>query len=280
MGAWGIALSHRALPSLDIVFLDVGQGDAAFVRFPDGRTMAVDLGPRDAYFDAGRSVVVPHLERFSPKRLDVAVVTHPHSDHLGGFPSVLRSIPVGRYVHNGEPYDSDLFRESEHLLDSLHVPSHSLRAGDTLRVDPSVRIQVLAPAPATDDEANPNERSVVLLLEFGATTILLTGDSERAAENGLLHAFRTSLAAEVVKVAHHGSDTSSQPRFVEAVTQGEETTLAVVSVAERNRFGLPDEVVLDRWSEAGARLHVTSAGGALWLRSDGREVRVVDWRDD
>ncbi|HEX7070098.1 MAG TPA: DNA internalization-related competence protein ComEC/Rec2 [Rhodothermales bacterium] len=280
LGMWTTALTSRALPMLDVVFLDVGQGDGAFIRFPNGRTMVIDVGPRDTYFDAGRSVIVPHVQRYAPKGIDVVVVTHPHSDHLGGLPAVLRSMPVRRYVHNGDAYESELFRETAHLVDSLAITTRAVQAGDTLLIDPRVRVHVLAPTPVTALEPNPNDRSVVLRLEFGSTTFLLAGDSERAAENALLGRFRAALASEVVKVGHHGSQTSSQPSFVTAVTQGVDETFAVVSVAERNRFGLPDEVVLDRWLNAGARLHVTSEGGALWLRSDGRSVRVVRWRDD
>ncbi|QXD13744.1 DNA internalization-related competence protein ComEC/Rec2 [Rhodocaloribacter litoris] len=274
VSVWTEALRR---PALDVLFFDVGQGDAALITLPNGRHLLVDAGVRNAYTDQGLATLLPHLRRYGIRRLDAVVVSHPHSDHLGGLPALLRSVPVGRVLHNGDLHPSALYEEAHHLLDSLRVPHRALHAGDTLRLDPSVRLQVLAPArpPADGDEAN--EASLVLRLVYGATTVLFMGDAEAGAEARLIRHYGPLLRSDVVKVGHHGSATSSIPAFVAAVTAGGGSPLAVVSAGHRNRFGFPDPEVVRRWEAHGARVWVTGAHGALWLRSDGRQVRRVRW---
>ena len=276
-GIWAGLLGDRSKPALEALFLDVGQGDAALIRFPNGKHLAVDLGPRDDYRDAGSSVIVPHLEWWGVRRLDAVVVTHPHADHLGGLPSVLRNTPVSRLVTAGDSYDSELVTETDFLSDSLSIASSVVAAGDTLHFDDRVRVYVLGPTPIARANSDPNERSVVLRIEYGSTSMLLTGDAEGASERELLTHFPEALAADVVKVAHHGSRTSSHERFVRAASPPGSRTIAVVSVGRRNRFGLPDEDVLERWQEAGARVHMTSSNGALWIRTDGRTIEEIPW---
>jgi competence protein ComEC len=122
---------------------------------------------------------------------------------------------------------------------------------------------------------SPNDASVVLAVEHGATRWLLTGDAEAAGEAALLARFGERLKADVVKVGHHGSRTSSTPPLVDAAGQPQ---FAVVSVARRNRYGLPDEEPIARWAATGAAVLHTSTEGAVWLRSDGESIERVDWR--
>src|SRR5690606_41646610 len=122
-----------------------------------------------------------------------------------------------------------------------------------------------------------NEGSVVLRAEFGGTSFLLTGDAEAGAEAALVARYGDALASTVVKVGHHGSRTSSTAPFVAAASDST-TAFAVVSVAARNRYGLPDEEPLARWAAAGAAVHLTAEEGAVWPRSDGVRVERVDWR--
>ncbi len=274
VAVWQPVFRGEHAPTLEVLFFDVGQGDAALLRLPSGRHVLVDAGVRDPYTDQGERTILPHLAWAGIDRLDAVVVSHPHADHLGGLPAVLRAIPVAHVIHNGHRYGSRLFAETDSLLNAHHVHSRAVTAGDTLLLDPAVHIQVLAPthAPGPDDEAN--EGSVVLRVTYGDTAFLLTGDAEDAAEDDLVARYGEALRSDVVKVAHHGSRTSSIPDFVER-TQAE---MAVVSVARRNRYGLPDAPVLDRWREAGADVLQTWETGAVWLRSDGRTVNRVDWR--
>jgi competence protein ComEC len=260
-----------------VVFFDVGQSDAALVTLPNGRHLLIDAGLRSAYQDAGARTVVPHLHRFGIRRLDAVVVSHPHSDHLGGLNSILRSVPVGRVLHNGAEYDSDLYRENRALMDSLHVPSRAVHAGDTLDLDPHVRIQVLSPAANVPYPADVNEASVVLRIAYGGTSFLFLGDAGLQAEQEMLAHYGPLLPGEVAKVGHHGSLTGSGPAFVKRVAS-DKPTIALVSTGLNNVYGLPKEEVVLRWREQGADVRITAHTGAVWLESDGARLWENPWR--
>ncbi|NNF59435.1 MAG: DNA internalization-related competence protein ComEC/Rec2 [Rhodothermaceae bacterium] len=264
-------------PQLDVVFLDVGQGDATLLAFPSGQHVLVDAGVRTPYSDQGTRTVVPHLERFGIDRLDALVLTHPDADHIGGAFAVLEAVTVGRLVHAGPQEDGAMWQALLHFADSLGVPQQTVHAGDTLALDPAVRLRVLGPDGPPPPWLDRNEGSVVLRAEYGATSVLLTGDAEVGAESALVARYGDALASTVVKVGHHGSRTSSIPAFVDAASDSS-TVFAVVSVARRNRYGLPDEEPLARWDSTGAQVLQTAHEGALWLRSDGKQVMRVDWR--
>lgn len=272
---WAGIAGGSYVPDVEILFLDVGQGDAAILTLPNGRTLLVDAGPRTRFADAGTRVVLPQLKRLGVDRIHTAVITHPDSDHLGGLPALLRELPVDRVVRSGYQHTSSLFDETNRLLDSLGIPQKTARIGDTLFVDPTVRIYVLHP----DGAASPNEpnaSSVVLLVRYGASAALLMGDAPVDAELEMTEAFGRMLHSDVLKVGHHGSRTSSSAAFLSRVHDGE-APISVVSVAERNRFGLPDEDVLHRLRKTGFRVRLTSKSGATWVRLDGRRATVVDW---
>ena len=291
LGAWTSVARGDDRPVLDAVFLDVGQGDATLLRLPGGHAVLIDAGERTDRRDEGARTVVPHLARYGVRRLDAVVATHPHADHIGGIAAVLRAVPVGRLVTNGQTGDA-MWAETARVADSLGVPQQAVMAGDTLDVGPAVRVRVLGPSRALAAAGGANEASVVLLVEYGATRWILAGDAETAAEAEIVARYARLLRADVVKVGHHGSRTSSSVPFVAAASgvapgaslvsartqPGATPRFAVVSVARRNRHGLPDEEPVMRWLVAGAAVLQTADEGAVWLRSDGRRVERVDWR--
>lgn len=261
--------------TLDVVFLDVGQGDAALITFPNGRTLLVDAGPRTAYVDAGRYTILPHLQRRQIRRIDAVLITHPHSDHMGGLPTLLRHVQVRRVLHSGLSHDSALYDETTHLLDSLDVSYQALRVGDTLAIDPSVRIHVLHPDRPRFD-SDPNASSIVLHVRYGRSALLFLGDAERDEERDIVRRYGELAAADIVKIGHHGSETSSTTLLLSRVMKS--STIAVVSAGERNRFGHPDSVVVRRLRSQGATIHRTDQQGALQIGSDGRRITVRPWR--
>ncbi|MEM0963168.1 MAG: DNA internalization-related competence protein ComEC/Rec2, partial [Bacteroidota bacterium] len=272
VGLWSGFAKGESAPTFDAVFLDVGQGDATLLSMPNGRHVLIDAGIRSPYVDQGERVIVPHLDRFGIRRLDALILTHADADHIGGAQTVLEHVPVGRLVVNGASGESDLWANVLRTADSLRVPIDTVSAGDTLAVDPSVRVRVLGPS---GPMGSTNDASIVLRMEHGRTRWLLTGDAEAAGEAAVVRRFGGALASDVVTVGHHGSQTSSTPALVEAAGR---PSFAVVSVARRNRYGLPHEEPLGRWTATGADVRLTSEDGAVWLRSDGATVEPVDWR--
>lgn len=278
-------------PRLDIVFLDVGQGDATLIGLPNGRHVLIDAGVQTPYRDEGQRTVVPHLERYGIRQLDAVVLTHADADHMGGVPSVLRSVAVDRLIHNGQTKDNAIWTDLETTADSLGIVQQTVTAGDVLDLDPSVRIRVLGPSGTPQPGDDANDASIVLLVEYGHTRWLLTGDAEATAEADLVARYGALLRADVVKVGHHGSRTSSTPELVAAVRGRGASPIrlasdapvhspdyAVVSVAKRNRYGLPNAEPLMRWQDAGAEVLQTANEGAIWLRSDGDTIERVGWR--
>ena len=266
-----------AIPHLDVVFLDVGQGDATLISLPNGRHVLVDAGLRDPYTDQGMRTVLPHLRRYGIRRLDAVVLTHADADHYGGVFSVLEEVEVGQFIYNGHQKENPFWLSALHAADSLGVPQRIVLAGDTLALDPNVRIRVLNPSETPEPFEDGNDASIVLRLEYGATSFLLTGDVEAFGESELVGRYGNLLAANVVKVAHHGSRTSSTEAFVEAASDSS-TAYAIISVARRNRYGFPNEQPLARWQATSATVLQTAHEGAVWLRSNGEGIERVRWR--
>ncbi len=277
----GVA-SGRYRPGLDVVFLDVGQGDAALLRLPDGKGVLIDAGPRSPFTgsDAGSRFVMPQLAYHGVDELAAIVITHPDSDHIGGVPSVLRAVPVARVFRSGYRHSSRLFEETNAVLDSLRIPHRAVRAGDSLSLSPEVRAYVLYPFKDTPEEG-PNEHSVVLLVRYGASSFLFMGDAPLEAELRITQRYQDLLQSEVLKVGHHGSKTSSIPAFLNIARGSQENArkpYAIVSVAARNRYGLPNQEILDRLKSAGFDVALTSESGGIWFRTDGKTLRQVHWR--
>ena len=280
VSVWGTSLDRGAKPTLDVVFFDVGQGGATLISTPAGRHVLVDAGPRSPGGSAAEFTILPYLEQWGIRRLDAVIVTHPDEDHLGGVPTLLQEVSVGRLVHNGWSVDTELYEETRRLLTQKKVPQQAIRRGDTLNVGPNVWARVLSPPvhPARHGIDDRNDASVVLRLTYGQVDLLLPGDVEAEAERSLVRVYGRRLESRVVKVPHHGSTTSSTPRFVSAVSSKEKDTHAVVSVGQGQQYDMPSEEVLARWRSHGNAVHSTAQDGAVWMRTGGKDVWRVDWK--
>ncbi|MCH7497941.1 MAG: DNA internalization-related competence protein ComEC/Rec2, partial [Candidatus Marinimicrobia bacterium] len=266
---WRSAFSPR---ELRVTFLDVGQGDAIHLALPDGSHVLLDAGIWTPRFDAGERVVWPYLRGQGIGRLAVAAISHPQADHLGGLPYLLRQLPIGELWDSAHQVSNTLYNRTRHLADSLGVPIRRLQAGDFLSLG-AVEILVLSPDSAAATAANVNNASLVLLLHYGQSSLLLMGDAERSVERRLL-AYGELLQADWLKVGHHGSATSSTAAFLQAVgARG-----AVISVGARNVYRHPSPEVVERLRATMAVVHRTDLDGALVLRSDGYDWTTVKWR--
>jgi competence protein ComEC len=256
---------------LELVVLDVGQGDALLVRSPANRWILVDAGPRTDRFDAGARTVLPYLRRRGARSLEAVVLTHPDMDHVGGASALLQEFPVETVLDPGEAVGKGVFLDALEAARERGVPWQVLEAGDSLNLD-GVALRVLAPEPDDSgvDESrktDSNEASLVLELRFGDFAALLAGDAPAVSELRFLPRI-LSRQVQVLKVGHHGSSTSTTRKLLARVRP--ET--ALISAGRRNRYGHPDRAVLDRLRAAGTRIHRTDLEGNLVVkaRRDGR----------
>lgn len=257
---------------LRATFLDVGQGDATLVDLPDGGAMLVDGGGLvGSPVDTGARVIAPLLRARRRDRIDVVVLSHPHPDHYSGLRAALEGIAVGALWDTGQGEAEGHGGAYAELLADLRargVPV--LRPADLCgaRSIGGATIEVLAPCPGASHDRGPNDNSLVLRIRHGARSILLLGDAEREEEHDLVA--RHALRADVVKVGHHGSRTSSTAELVAAVSPSH----AVISCGVRNRFGHPHATTLLTLGRSGARVLRTDRDGAVVAETDGSGLVV------
>jgi competence protein ComEC len=275
-----IALEHHARQagapegSLRVTFLDVGQGDAAIVDLPDGSAILVDAGGIvGSPVDVGERVIAPVLRARRRDRLRVVVLSHPHPDHYGGLDRGLAAVRVGEAWDTGQGEREGTGGAYATFLARVRASGAPLLRPPDLcgaRAIGGARIEVLAPCPSPSPDRGPNDNSLVLRITFGRRSILFVGDAENAEERDLLTSAAARLRADVLKVGHHGSRTSSSAAFVAAVAPVE----AVVSSGARNRFGHPASSTLATLEAAGAQVWRTDRVGAVVVETDGDALVV------
>ena len=267
---WSQALTND--DRLHVMFFDVGQGDAIFIETPGGRQVVVDGGSDPLLMTR----LLGERMRFNDRHIDIVAATHPNSDHIGGLAQVLERYDVGAVVERRIEYDSGAYEAWARLVDAEEAKGARVieaSAGQVINLDADVRIEVLGPPPILlgGTESDADNASLVLRLVYGEVSILLTGDIFSEAERALL-ASGTALDSDVLKVPHHGSDSSSTRDFLSAVSPA----AAVISVGEGNSYGHPHANVVERLRErvADGMLFQTAERGTVEFISDGETLWV------
>lgn len=269
----GVRPAVGGRPPLDwlrVTFLDVGQADATLIQGPGGRSVLVDAaGSVTGRSTIGERVVVPALWALGVRRLDVAVLTHGHPDHIGGFPAVWQDL-APREVWEGIPVPGlEYLRAARSMVQAAGGRWRQVVAGDRFEME-GLEYQVLhPPLPEWQRVSVRNDDSVTLDVRFGGVGILLPGDISAEVESHVIPSLEP-VSFRVVKVPHHGSASSSSPAWV----TGTEPCLAVVSAGRSNVFGHPADDVVKRYEDAGALVLVTGRDGAVTVETDGQQVYV------
>jgi competence protein ComEC len=261
---------------LRVSVLDVGQGDALLVDLPDGSAMLIDGGGMvGSPVDLGARVIQPVLRARRRRRLSAMVLSHPHPDHFGGLVSTLPRIEVGELWDSGQGEAQGAGASYASLLAAARARGVRVRRPDELcgapRAAGGATIEVLGPCPGLAPDASANDNSLVLRISYGRRAALLVGDAEREEERSLLARPAGSIRADLLKVGHHGSRTSTSPAFLAAVGP----SLAVISAGVRNRFGHPHPRTLEALAGSGIEVGRTDRGGEVVWETDGVEVTVT-----
>ncbi len=269
---------------LSITFLDVGQGDAMLLAFPSGKLMLLDSGGRipmdlalaegeevfiEDRISIGEAAVSPYLWQRGIKRLDFIAASHGHSDHVQGFADIGQSFAIGAALTGVIPSEDKQFETFRQAVTLTHGSLQSIARGDHLDID-GVRVEVLTPfRDALTASQAANNQSLTLRLRFGQRVFLLTGDIEKEIEARLV-AENEDLKTDVLKVAHHGSRSSSTRAFLERA----QPVMAVISAAYPSPFNHPHAETMTGLTATGTRILQTSRCGAITISTDGHDLQV------
>lgn len=250
---------------LTVHFLDVGQGDAILVELPTGAQLLFDGGPN--------SDVLTQLSQHLPltdRTVEVVLGTHPDLDHVAGLVDVLGRYRVSTIITTEATGESPAAVAWQEAVPAENATVHQARAGDVFRLGPSTTLQILSPS-YDPSRLNSNAGSIVARLLYGNTSFLLTGDAPQGVEQYLAATYGDALHADVLKLGHHGSDTSSQVDFLATVAP----RYAVVSAGVDNRYQHPDPAVLQRVADHTDATIVSTQHGTVSFRSDGQSVQLI-----
>lgn len=257
---------------LNVLMIDVDQGDSFLIKFPNGKTALIDAGKADAFFDMEERIIIPLLDHLGIKQIDYGFISHFDNDHYGGFYSLIVNQRV-KEVFTPKPDSSTKSIKFNKFLDELKIPKkvyhkEKLMIGNTA-------IYILNDTTVNYfDKLSSNDRSGVKKIVYGKKSFLFLGDVEIPAEIYYSKFYRNILDSDVLKVGHHGSKTGSSEEFLNAVSP----EISLISAGIKNKFGHPSEIVLKRLKKMNSKIFRTDSAGAVLLQSDGNEIKVIDWR--
>ena len=257
-----VSYSHQA-DELAVHFLDVGQGDSILIQFPNGCVMLIDAGP-----DGSGTSVISYLKQQGIKKIDYLVATHPHADHIGGMAAVIKEFDINKVYMPKVTHTSKTFEDMLLAIKSKGLKITPARAGVSIFEEDG--LQAIFTAPCGSHYDSLNNYSAVVKIQYGSTSYLLTGDAEDLSEKEML-ASSMNLQADVLKVGHHGSSSSTTPEFLKLVSP----EYAVILVGAENKYGHPHQETLDNLVDAGVMVHRTDKEGTIIFVSDGKIVRKI-----
>lgn len=251
---------------LSVYFFDVGQGDSILIEAPNGNQLLIDAGINSkAVEEVGKKL------KWFDKNIDAILITHPDADHIGGFPAILSSFSIDYLLSSEKHEENDVLDEIKKKSSQYNAEFINLKKGDKIILDAGrhIYLDVLFP----DDKfvaKDSNENSIVLKLVYGENSFLFTGDAPKNVEKYLISVFGNYLESDVLKVGHHGSNTSTSDEFLGFV----KAKYGIISAEENNSFGHPHQEVLTSLKNFNVEILETKNLATIIARSDGREVWI------
>ncbi|MDD5492366.1 MAG: ComEC/Rec2 family competence protein [bacterium] len=271
-----LLVSSAVARDLVVTFVDVGQGDSILVETPDGKNILIDGGGIPAYrkqsYRIGAKIVDPFLRRKKIKKLDKVILTHGHTDHMDGLLDIVAVYPIAEFVdtlEGGGGVTDDEYIKILEAIKTKNIKYQLASAGDTLDFGPSLRVQVLNPPKKRFD--NPNDNSMVIKITYNKVSFLLAADIGQVAERQMLSNYQDLVGSTLLKVAHHGSRSSSCAAFLHEV----KPEVAIISCGRNNSFGHPHPEVLKRLKRLKIPYLITAKKGTITVITDGLTYQVI-----
>jgi competence protein ComEC len=259
------SIYYVSSPELKVAFLDVGQGDAIFIKSPSGRQMLIDGGLNNSVLrELGK--VMPFYDR----SIDVVLATHADQDHIGGLVEVLKRFKVDLFIRNNATSTSDVYKELENLIREKNIKEVIIIAPQILSLGENTEFDILFPTQNTAGWET-NDASIVGKLVYKNNSFLFTGDSPQTIEKYLVGKYGDFLNSDVLKVGHHGSKTSSSELFIGTVSPA----YSVISVGANNRYGHPAPEAVDILTRFGDQILETLGQGMIIFKTDGTNLLLI-----
>lgn len=244
---------------LKVHYLDVGQGDSIFIELPNNETMLIDAA--ESYQSEN---IINYLKNLNYQKIDYVIGTHPHTDHIGGLIDIINTFEIGKIympkvVSTTKTYESLLM-----TIKDKNLKINTAKAGTSIIDIDTLKINILAPNNSTYTELN--NYSVVTKITYGTTKFLFMGDAEKLSENEI----KEDVTADVIKIGHHGSNTSSSIDFIKKVN----AKYGIISVGLNNKYNLPKEETITNWENSGTKIYLTSINGTITAISDGTNIKI------
>ncbi len=244
---------------LKIHYIDVGQGDSILIQI-NGKNMLIDAGPRSS-----SDKLLKYLNTMGVKKLDVILATHPHEDHIGSMASVIKNFDLGDFYAPKITSNTKTFENMITALKDKNKKINVAKAGVKINLDNKINCELIAPNSSSYD--NINNYSAVLKLTYNNTAFLFTGDAEKVSEKEILQK-NFDVKADVLKLGHHGSSTSSSKEFLEKVSP----KYAIISCGKNNDYGHPHKETLSEMKKRNIKIYRTDLDGNIILISDGKNI--------
>lgn len=272
-GIWAGALRSRG-SSLELTFLDVGEGLCAVMRTPSGKIMVFDCGTSSWRKSSlvGERLVAGFLQRMGADRIDLAVLSHPHSDHVSGYAGLIKAKPPKLVLDIGVKHGLPQYAEFLKAVKASGATYRIARRGQSIDFGDGVHVDVLSPQ-ANQRYEDLNENSMVLRITYRRIRLLLSADVGRETERRLIES-GSNLRAQVLQVGHHGSKSATTPEWLDAVRP----EITVISCGRGDEYGHPSREVVARLKSTSARVYRTDYNGAVTITTDGALIRVRTYK--
>lgn len=243
---------------IKIHYIDVGQGDSIFIELPNKKTMLIDAGE-----SSKGKIASSYISNLGYYKIDYIVGTHPHTDHIGGLAHIINSFDIGNIYMPKAVSTSKTYENLLNTISQNGLKITTARAGVNIASESNLNINIVAP---NREYSDLNNSSAVVKITYGNRKFLFMGDAETKSENDII----SDVSADVIKVGHHGSDTSSGQSFVNKVNP----KYAIIMVGNNNQYNHPYQIIIDRWINSGAKVYRTDINGNIIVISDGNLLDI------